>query len=285
MLKQCLVCNTTFRGKPKQKYCSKQCGASLLIKEKIKLHCPQCGKHFFRKPSLLNSIFCSKNCSSSAKRVRSEIECQSCHQLFYPTKPSQRFCSDKCKYDRFQRTGYKEVIWTIETESWLRPMFDKRNRCLEHRVVMAKHLGRPLNAAEIVHHRNGNKRDNRLENLELLARKEKHHTGYGDDLYQKLQEAERKIKELSANLQNNTLMLRISSNPETPFLDRLAEIEHEQWMEWSKAVASEVSDKRRARWEKLWVPYSELSEEMKEEDRKYARKVLKVVHGDEQCCE
>lgn len=41
----------------------------------------------------------------------------------------------------------------------------------------------------------------------------------------------------------------------------LAELEHEQWIKWSKSVASEVSPERRARWELLWIPYSELAEE------------------------
>ena len=47
---------------------------------------------------------------------------------------------------------------------------------LEHRKIMQEHLSRQLSFNEVVHHKNGSKRDNRLSNLEIMSRAE--HTAH-----------------------------------------------------------------------------------------------------------
>lgn len=62
--------------------------------------------------------------------------------------------------------GYIRV-WLAETD----PMFSMascgKNSVLEHRLVMARAIGRPLTESETVHHINGVVDDNKLENLQL----------------------------------------------------------------------------------------------------------------------
>jgi hypothetical protein len=66
-------------------------------------------------------------------------------------------------------------------------------------------------------------------------------------------------------------------NPTDDLIEALAEIEHEQWMHWSQAVAPQVLTCIAENWQKSWVDYAELTEELKEADRVWARKVVALL--------
>lgn len=52
------------------------------------------------------------------------------------------------------------------------PFATKLGYVFMHRVVMENHLGRLLNKNEVVHHKNENKKDNRIENLQVMTLEE-----------------------------------------------------------------------------------------------------------------
>lgn len=64
-------------------------------------------------------------------------------------------------------------------------------------------------------------------------------------------------------------------------IEKLASLEHEQWMKWSMDLVNKenISNDRVDRWMKFWVPYAKLEDDVKEHDRVWARKVLKIVHS------
>jgi len=90
-------------------------------------------------------------------------------------EPRKRLCPSCChRVERSVRwaggirhnsQGYRSVC--LHPRDFFYPMADHANYVLEHRLVMAKHIGRCLHSWETVHHKNHDRRDNRIENLVL----------------------------------------------------------------------------------------------------------------------
>lgn len=110
---------------------------------------------------------CGKGRWQSLDVVRKKINtrCADCERKSRPGRiggKNSRFW----KGGRRIQGGYA-VVWVPQSHHFA-SMRDRNGGIREHRLVMAEHLGRCLNSEEVVHHKNGNKLDNRIENLELM---------------------------------------------------------------------------------------------------------------------
>lgn len=114
--------------------------ADIPIRPKIKDH--RCSVQDCDNPSEAHSL-----CTKHGYRMRKYGATD--------TPPPRRFMR------RVTNQGYI-LLWAPD-----HPNANVNGNIFEHRLLMSRHLGRPLLASESVHHRNGDRQDNRLENLEL----------------------------------------------------------------------------------------------------------------------
>lgn len=66
-------------------------------------------------------------------------------------------------------------------------------------------------------------------------------------------------------------------------LEKVSALVHEEWMDWAKNIleSEDISDERVTRWkEECFKPYEELTEEMKEFDREWGMKFLRLLQPD-----
>jgi len=97
---------------------------------------------------------------------------------------------------RITEDGYITV--KLSPDDFYYPMVPRDGYVREHRLIMAKSLNRCLLSWEVVHHRNGIRDDNRIENLKLM-KGNADHQGF-NNLQKENKQLRKRIKELEEQL-------------------------------------------------------------------------------------
>ncbi len=144
-------------------------------------------------------------------RTGKNITCIVCGKIKYlsPSVVSgSKFCSHKCQGKYY--SGSRNARWKNgKTLNWAGYVLVDTNgeQAREHRLLMEKYLGRELRSNEVVHHLNGKRDDNRIENLVIMDKREhdsEHTKGSKNPFYGKRHSTETKEKIRQAKLLNPT---------------------------------------------------------------------------------
>ena len=114
------------------------------------------------------------------------------------------------------RTQEGYIFLRLEPNDFFYPMAIKKGYIREHRLVMAKHLGRILHKWEIVHHKNRNKLDNKIGNLELVDRhmhlrehRDGYKEGYIEGFHNGINDRIQKLKDKAILLEAELYLLKV----------------------------------------------------------------------------